>query len=297
MQLDRTTIAIRERNLLDTLDLSLHVVRAYARPLLGTMALGVVPLMIVNYLLLNWMVGAADTEWAFPFRFAWHMTILVFLQAPLASVFATWYLGQAVFLERPRWRDIARGVSGMAPQLALCQLVLRGVGAAWLLELALDRYREFDPWLEGFLLFALVLVAAGLRAFRPFLNEIILLERNPLTSRNPRVITIGRRSTALHGANSGDLIARWLGAAVIGVCLFLACYGTCLFASGVFLNDWSQSTWLVRFCLPLSMWVVVGYLTVFRYLSYLDVRIRQEGWEVDLRLRAEARRLLDEGHG
>lgn len=297
MQLDRTTIAIRERSLLDTLDLSLHVVCAYARPLLGTLAMGVVPLMVVNYLLLNWLVGAADTEWEFPFRFVGHMTIQIFLQAPLASIFATWYLGQAVFLEQPRLRDIARGVWEMAPQLALCQLVLRGVGVAWLIEVALDRYREFDPWLEGFMLFALFLVVAALRAFRPFLNEIILLERNPLASRNLRVITIGRRSTALHGANSGDLIARWLGAALIGISLFLACYGTCLFLSGVFLNDWSQSPWMVRFCLPLSMWVVVGYLTVFRFLSYLDVRIRQEGWEVDLRLRAEARRLRDEGHG
>ena len=50
MQLDRTTIAIRERGLLDTLDLSLHVLRRYAGPLAIHMALGVVPLMLATLL-------------------------------------------------------------------------------------------------------------------------------------------------------------------------------------------------------------------------------------------------------
>ena len=41
----------------------------------------------------------------------------------------------------------------------------------------------------------------------------------------------------------------------------------------------------------LAIWIVVGYFSVVRFLSYLDLRIRREGWEVELRMRAEGARL------
>ncbi|HXT57762.1 MAG TPA: hypothetical protein VN699_03965, partial [Pirellulales bacterium] len=40
-----------------------------------------------------------------------------------------------------------------------------------------------------------------------------------------------------------------------------------------------------------AIWLVVGYFAVVRFLSYLDLRIRTEGWEVELIMRAEAARL------
>ena len=48
---------------------------------------------------------------------------------------------------------------------------------------------------------------------------------------------------------------------------------------------------LITFYWPLSLWLVAGFLAVVRFLSYLDIRIRQEGWAVELRIRAEATRL------
>lgn len=291
MQLDSTSIAIRERTLLDTLDLSLHVVRVYAVPLAVTLAMGVVPLMLINYFLFGWMSDIPDLDTNFPFRFVWHMTAQIFLQAPLASVFATCFLGRIVFLERPRYSEVARGVAKAWLPLLLCQLLQRGVGAGWLLELANERTPEFEPFLEGFLLVVLILYAAFMRAFRPFINEVVLLEHNPLRGRkNSRAPSIGRRSAMLHGASSGELFSRSLGSSLIGLGLIFACYGVFLFGAGVFFNDWSQSRWMVQLFLPLSMWIVAGYLAVFRFLSYLDVRIRQEGWEVELQLRAESAR-------
>jgi hypothetical protein len=41
----------------------------------------------------------------------------------------------------------------------------------------------------------------------------------------------------------------------------------------------------------MALWSVLGYFTVVRYLSYLDLRIRTEGWEVELLMRAEGERL------
>jgi hypothetical protein len=293
VQLDNTRIAIRERGVLDTLDLSLHVMRVYAWPLLQTMAMGVIPLMIVNYALIGWMMGDIDNELDYPFRFVWHVTVLAFIQAPLASVFASAYLGQAVFLHRPRVRDVIYDVGKMFPRVIACQVLIRGVAANWLLLLAVDRHGDFDVFLEVFLLLLLVGYSAAIRAFRPFVNEIVLLERNPLTSRDRNVLTAGRRSSMLHSIASGDLFFRWIAASIVGVLLVLAIYSVFLFLSGVFLNDWSQGPLMVRYCLPLAMWLVAAYMTVFRFLSYLDLRIRQEGWEVELRLRAEASRLLN----
>jgi hypothetical protein len=43
--------------------------------------------------------------------------------------------------------------------------------------------------------------------------------------------------------------------------------------------------------LPAAMWVVIGFFTIARYLGYLDLRIKTEGWEIELRMRAEAQRL------
>jgi len=272
------------------MDLSLHVLRMYALPLLATMAMGVIPLVVINHLLLDWMLVGAEERSVFPLRFVYVITLLVYIEAPLASVFATSYLGQAVFLDRPRFRDVIKDVGKMFPRIVWCQLLIRGIAPAWLLLLCVDRYDEFNFLVEGFLLVMLLIWAMCLRAFRPFINEIVLLERNPLSSTNKRVMTIGRRSSMLH-ANGGDLLVRGIAANLIGILLVLAVYGTFMFVSGVMRNDWSQPPSMIRFGFPLAMWITTGYFTVFRFLSYLDARIRQEGWEVELRLRAEAARL------
>lgn len=291
MQLDKTQIAIRERGILDTLDLSLHVSRSYAWQLVASMAITVLPLMLLNQLLIGWMFADIDNEIDFPVRYVWHMSLLIFIQAPLASVVVTAFLGQAVFLDRPRIRSALSDVRRMAPRLLWSQVIIRGPAASVLLVLSIDKYSGFDPFIEGFVPVCLVFYCVLVRAFRPFINEVVLLERNPLTSRNRDVMTIGRRSAMLHGPSSGDLMFGWIGSLLIGFSLFLSFLGAFVFLSGVFLNDWSMGPWMLQLCMPLAMWMVAGFFAVYRFLSYLDLRIRQEGWEVELRMRAEAARI------
>jgi len=291
VQFDKTTIAVRERGMLDTLDLSLHVLREYAGPLAAAMLLGILPLMAVNYVLLGWMAGGIDEESGLPWRFMYHLSLQIYLQVPLAGIFATAYLGQAVFLEEPRLGEVIRDVLRLLPRIAWCHLVIRGAAVGWLLLLMVERHGAFDGVLEGFLLPCLVGYASVVRAFRPFINEIVLLERNPLTSQGERVTTVGRRSRMLHGANVGEWLARWIGSCLLGVLLTLSVYGTMYFFASVAWEDWSQGPLLIRYLMPLAMWMVAGFFTVFRFLTYLDARIRQEGWEVELRLRAEAARM------
>ncbi len=291
MQLDRTRIVVRQRGVLDTLDLALHVLRVYLGPLMIAMALGAAPLMLINHLLIAWMLPDADNLLDIPTRYLWHMTVLIFLEAPLASVFATTYLGQAVFHDRPRLTEVIREVMKFAPRIVWSLFLIRGVGAAWLLLMSVDRYGEFDSFVDMFLPIVLVIWAIGLRSFRPFISEIILLEQNPLVGRDAESITVGRRSRMLHGPASGDLFLRWWTSAGTAILLTGTVYGTMLFSVGVLTNDWSQGRGMLLLAFPTAIWIVATYLTVFRFLTYLDVRIRQEGWEVELRVRAEAGRL------
>ncbi len=298
MQLDRTRIAVRERSLLDTFDLSLHVVRHYGGKLLLTFFIVAVPLMLINHLLLAWIIDIGNEDSFFyaddagaVSRFVWDMSLLVTIEAPFASLFTTAYLGQAMFVDDPHLKQIARSVVGLISRIAWSQFLVRGVLPAWLVLVTVDRFTDFDSAKEFFGLGALACYALAVRYWRPFLMEIVLLERAPLMSPKKDGLTVRRRSHLLHTPSSGDLFGRGVVTTILAVCLTLATFGTFIFASGVFFNEWRPSPFMIGVLLPLSMWLVAGYLTVVRFLSYLDLRIRHEGWEVELRLRAEGERL------
>jgi hypothetical protein len=302
MQLDRTRIAIRERGLLDTLDLALHVTREFAGPILACSLLAIVPLALINYALVGWMAPHPDDE-AVGFRFLWNMSVLIFLEAPLASAFVVAWLGPAVFLEQKTIRQVAADVMRYAPQLALTQGLARGLFVAWVLYLVVNR-NEADGLIEGLGMLMICGWSAAMRAFRPYINEIILLERNPLWSSSGTTLTIGRRSSHLHGPYSGDLFVRWCGAAMITLLLAGLALITAMLAQGFLINDWPihltleppeitpNLDWFkLQVVYPACLWLVVVFLSVVRFLSYLDLRIRHEGWEVELLMRAESLRL------
>ena len=285
--MDNTRIVVRERGILEILDLALHLSRMYAAPLAATLALGVLPLMALNHFLIGWM---ADVAWEeeFPFRFLWNMMCLVIIEAPLASVFATTYMGLSVFHDKPSIWRVVKDVFRLTPRLAFCQLLVRGIGPACLLYLAVSRESDFNVFVEVLAVPALAIYTVMMRAFRPFINEIVLLEKNPLRGRGETAMTVGRRSALLHGPSGGELFARWILSACIAVLLFGSLYATFHLASSMFLGDPTQGWIMVEIVVPFTMWLVAGYFTVVRFLSYLDLRIRQEGWEVELRLKSEA---------
>jgi hypothetical protein len=304
LQLDKTRIEIRERDLPEVMDLSLKVTRKFARPLLATFALGAVPLAILNQYLIGW-TGDIDYRDEFPWYYLTWMSLLVFIEAPLASIFATAYLGEAMFHERPRIREVLRSVFFRPPGakdqarpwvgVLWCIVILRGPAVGVFLAATVDPFEE-PPSVNLIFMVFLALGVTILRATRPYIAEIVLLERNPLGWTGSRgadsgKTTIGQRSATLQGASSGDLIGRWIGTAGAAAALIVAIQCTFWFAYGIFLNTWSWGAVMTEFFAPLSMWLVACYFTVVRFLSYLDLRIRTEGWEVELRLRAEAARL------
>ena len=293
MQLDKTRIAIRERGFLEILDLSLHVMRAHAKPLAIAFSAVAIPLFLLNHWLIGWMVEQEYLSLiSARARYFWTMMLLVYIESPLASVAATSYLGKAMFFERPTARRIAAEIWKVLRQLCFFQLGLRGVALAWLLVATF--HEEADTASEFLFLPALAFYVAIVRSVRPYLGEIILLERNPLRSRDKTTITVGRRNSALHGPSYSVLFSYSIGSVLVAVMIVLTFTMTFNFIWGAILHDWNWGPVMVTVCVPVSMWIASAFFCVVRYLSYLDLRIRHEGWEVELQMRAEASRVTSQ---
>lgn len=291
MQLDNTRIAIRERNLLETLDLSFRLLREFWKPWLICSLLAIIPLALFNSILLGWMTADMDFTEEWPYRYFWMMAAFIYFEAPLASVFVVAFMGPAVFMENPRIKLVVWEALKQFPAIILSQLLIRAVLPLWLLATTFDR---FDPnyWVEvGVVFFMLLPYATAMRAFRPYINEIIVLEKNPLRSKNPQVITIGKRSSHLHGPYSGDLFVRWLGSVLATLVLIWMVGTTSFVLHGVLFGSTELNWVLVHIWFPAVLWIVVSLVSLVRFLDYLDLRIRHEGWEVELLMKAEALRL------
>lgn len=269
MQLDRNRIVIRERGWLDLLDLALRVIRAYAGPLAATLTIGILPAMLFNAWLLAGL-SELDFDQTFPPTYLFWMLILVLAEIPLVTAPATLYLGEAVFLEHPGARSVAADFFRALPQLIFLQTFLRAI----FLPLVVTWFVPFAVW--------------------PYLNEVLLLERNPLRRRRRVQMTTYRRIRALHAGSSGDLLGRWLVSAAFAGMLFAAFWLTMQLLAGLLLSEWEWEGLTYTLYYPLALWLVAGYFTVVRFLGYLDLRIRREGWEVELMMRAEEARLLRE---
>ena len=266
MQLDQSRIAIRQRAWLENLDLALHVTRQHAGPLALSALVGVAPFALLNgWLLRDWLSLEAEPEAVV--SFVWFYLWLMVAELPLATSLITLYLGLALFNQRPTARQIARDFARSLPQLILLQALLRGFLALPVIT-----------WLLLFIVW-------------PYLNEIILLERNPLRSDHRGQISTTKRSSALHSATSGELLLQALGSAMLGGLLTIALWLGLGFAIGIFAGSWSASQRQYTILLPIAAWTVASFFAVVRFLSYLDLRIRREGWEVELHLRAERARL------
>jgi len=299
MQLDKTRLVIRERGNSELLDLTFHVLRTHVGPILLLLLIGVLPFALVNAWLVGWLGTTASTSYGIndirDARYYWAMFALVFLQGPLATSLVTIYMGQAVFVERPRIGAVFGDLRRLGLRQLWCQGILRLALPVTFLVAFLDRSNaEFQPGIEGYGLILSVLFMKYRRSIRPYVSEIVLLEKNPLMSRNKSAMTVARRAKMLHENNGADLFSRWLGAALASTALFISIYWFLLFLQGIFVNNWHHNTWfMVHIGYPLALWVVVGYIAIFRFLSYLNLRIHNEGWEVDLLLRAEAARLQE----
>ena len=275
MQLDHNRIAIRERHYIEILDLGLRVMRKCGWPLAAALAVGVVPAACFNaWLLAGYvdqyspiMLDSPFHELDVPLTYLWYMFLLVIWETALATAPATLFLGESLFMEKPQLKQIARRLLGSLPQLIVYQLILRAI------------------------LVAMVFAWFVLYAAWPHLNEVILLERNPMRRARQGRMSTYRRTITFHAGYTGDLFGRWLGSVVVGILLFICFWVSMIISRHLFFNEeyWQRTSYTIFY--PLALWLTVSYFTVVRFLGYLDLRIRREGWEVELMMRAEQARL------
>lgn len=300
MQLDRTGIAIRQRSTLELFDLSLLVIKRYWRPILASSLLVALPLLLIDSLLVQWMLGE-QAQWAsesfddpmtvLRWRRSAHLVALVCLQFPLASLPTVVLLGSLVFYEPLSMRQLRDKLLPIAWRciwvLGICRLGL----VAMALEPLVRREMAFDWVAELFILILLPIWGLTLRGFMPFASEILGLELCPLRSQDKSVVTYRRRSRRLHSYLASEHLGRLIVAGGFAILLLLMTLGLQLWLSGILAGVWQWSWWCDYVGLPVSLWILGLYFTVFRFLAYLDSRIRLEGWELELRMRAEADRI------
>jgi len=132
---------------------------------------------------------------------------------------------------------------------------------------------------------------------RAYLGEIILLERNPMRKTSPESMTTIRRCRTLHAGQTGDLFAQWLGATMLGASLLVSFWCSVWFVGATLTNRWQWDPAMFGIYYEIALWLVLGFFGVVRFLGYLDLRIRREGWEVELVMRAEGARLAEDKDG
>lgn len=276
MELDKTRIAIRERGFLDILDLALRTCREQLWPLALVSLLGVAPFFAVNLWLLNdaelWEI--LDPDAAGPelvsgwFGFIYVLLAMMLIELPFATAPITLFLGQITFSDRIDAKALLKDFLFSLPQLALYQLIPRMFLIPW-----------FVTWFFPFVVW-------------PYLNEIILLERNPWRKkRGSGDVGTLTRIPLLHTSNSADLMARAMTTALVAPLLTFSLWMSVWGVRCLLVEDWTFDPATATIYLQATLWVVVAFFAVVRFLSYLDLRIRNEGWELELRMRAEGARL------
>lgn len=296
MQLDQTHIVIRLRTLSEIADLALVAIRHYPSSIGIGFALGALPWAIANTALLAWIpiresqFGFGDQDASLElFRYVMWMALLILSQTPAAGILTTYYLGQAVFEKRPTWRSVIQECRSHFWSW-FWALGIRRLPIPIMVLLLLRWGQPFDGFFDSFVPFCLFFCIIVPRAGRPFFAEVLMLEQCPWRSKDANAITVRKRMRALHSPMSGELISRLFVVGSVLTVFVIATYYSLAWCRGIALGQWNVDLFAMLVMLPLAIWCLAGVSVIVRLLSYLDTRIRLEGWEVELAVRAEALR-------
>lgn len=302
MQLDRTAIVIALRTSQELLDLSLVVIREFAGRFILFALIGIIPFAILNAILLEPLrnydqlsllsSSTTSNQW-FRFQYLWWMALLVILEAPLALLGLTLALGNTVFLSdysRKNWLNPIWNQSG-----AILWILgfLRGAIPALLVTayMALNQELHRSFTMIGWLSIAALLMLL-FRGINPFAPEILALEQTKLNAdpQRPNAMTYSKRTQWLRKAQ-GDAAGIGVTAILISVAATLMLCLCAAFLLGVLIGTWKWGWWMDLIIYPIALWITAVWSTVLRFLTYMNTRIRAEGWDLELKLRAEAQRL------
>ncbi|MGC4001667.1 MAG: hypothetical protein QM811_00315 [Pirellulales bacterium] len=277
--LNTTLIAIRERGLPEICDLGLRVLRTQFKPLFLAALIGMLPCALFNWW---WLSKLPHENMGDRMYYAFGLLLLGWWQLPWATAPLTLVLGQVMFQQRIDFGLLRRNSKPRFPQLAW-YMTLRTLLMPHGLIMAYPRL--WDDMAAMLVILFLLWLIPVLRW--SYLTEVILLEKNPWTSKTGQ-LTTGQRNKALHGGDSGMVFARGFSLAVLELVLIGMLFFGGWYLYGNIVGEIEITPGLFQFGIPAAFWATQAYMAVVRFLCYLDLRIRREGWEVDLALRSEA---------
>ena len=258
MKIDHTTIVVRERSLPELYDLALLVWRRYLWPLFILGVIGCVPFVLFNW----WLLSAPETDRSWGYWY-WCLLLLA-IQGPFATEPITAYLGSALFDDQPR----------------IGKALLQAWGNWWALIV-------FGLWRGLLGIFPFLLVF-----WPPHAVEVAVLERQKLRA-------TWKRANALRAVWTSEWSTHLLvggGLLIIGLFALVDTATTLssLLMHAELLGDeegWSQYLPNASIAPHIACWLVLIFLAVVRFLAYIDLRTRREGWEIDLAIKREVSRL------
>ncbi len=254
MDILRARVVFRERRLSDVVDLSLRFFVAQWRPYLSLSAVVIAPLLLVTLLLDHELPPAAVWSLA--------LAAMVLAEGPF-----TMLASRLVFADEVPLRPLLRDALRMLPRLAFTRL-FQGIGLVCAM-------------------FFFVIPAAWVATTWCFLSEVTLLER-------PTFGAAYGRASRLVERMSGDVFL-----------LVLASVG--LFFAVIVLADSAGSAVMrevLQITPPASLfekggsgtlslvaaWLYIPLHTTIRFFTYLDLRARKEGWDIQTRFASIATR-------
>lgn len=257
MNLDHGTVVVRERGFFEIYDLALALTRRHAGAIVLLGAIGCAPWMLLNW----WLLAGSEAESIFG------AFVLMAAEAPIATAPVTAYLGAAMFERSPRPLPALMVALRRLPSLATLAL-LRGAAAVTVIGL------PFTP---------------------AHLVESLTLERQRLWS-------AWGRAWGLFGSWVGEHISHLIVATVVMVLVVAISLSSGAMAANLAFGWSPDEDDLLRLLWPgqnplllATPWAVIVWLSVVRFLAYIDLRTRREGWDIEIELRRAGRRLGGEG--
>jgi hypothetical protein len=253
MDLMRARVALRERPLLDTLDLAVRFCAAHAGAYVRLSAVVLVPALALSWCaarLAGWWVGWTVT-WA----------VTAFAGAPFVAL-----ASRLVFADTVRTREVLGVAIRAIPRLIVVRLVQTGA-------LTLSALLLGFPWLWLGTVFL-------------FVVEVLVLEQSGVSASLERA----RRVASAHFPDAVLtmllLVVAPVAAAMLGDVAGREILETLLQLKAPPPLFRAGGSWLAL----MGWWAAVPLLETARFFVYLDIRTRTEGWDIQTRFAAIAAR-------
>jgi hypothetical protein len=253
LDLRRTRVALRDRSIADVLDLAIRFLVAEARSYAKVAVVALVPPAL----------AAIAVSRALGWWWGWAVAVVL---ATMAEVFFTVLASRLVFEGEVRARDVLRQGLADLPRVA-------GARVARTLSVA-------------FGLFLLIVVGVWAATISFFVVEVILLERSRLGA------AFARSQRIASAAPSDVLICVLVFPIVTALAVLLADVAGRSVMDELLQFDTPPPVWSGKggALAVLGFFAQVPYVATARFFVYLNVRTRAEGWDIQTRFYAIARR-------